>query len=679
MGKQPRKLRKPRSSNNPLGVNAAIQQGLSEQPTLSANDVLPVVNKLSSPTANERIWAVASISQLIMSNSANLKLVYSNGLVDSLIKLLGDEQREVVEETLGTLRNLCTVDPDIAQEYFTKDILTPLAAMLPQIASIIDLVLKDAPLADTADHDRRSSIWDVAENFIYIIWSLSEASDKAIKAVNQLNIVNFLISFLTAADQCPNQVVVAAGQCLTTLTDDNKDIQKEFEGHPEYTQLLLDVLQKYQTMDKMLVRILACAVLMNLRDIVQSNNNVEDLNKIVLPILNASLDFNIQNTSNEVIQAMQSGNVTKHEEESTEILPKPKQPLTKEDILLKTVEDRLTTLQLSLELLAGICLQDENEDGWQDAGAEDEDADMDAEGMVDNLNEDNVDDFLREAETLGDNTFNAVDEETVRSNPVLHTFTTDILPKLIQLATPTPLSFPATNETAVITQGLDLTHQRALECINNFLLAMNEIPSKFWFKEQVNDATQAWRWLFNTANVVGAAPASSEERNDILEAIVGCLWALGRGLGQNIPLEPSDVCSLCGAYQASTSESMQVKIIGCLGPIALRQGDINTNKDIGTFIIQVLNDINNKKTHADAAVEALNLIFDVYSDCAFDYDEPVYVKGKFNQQLKQILPSFRAVVKAIDRRKNYDLRNRCDEALMNLVAFIKYKASERKA
>jgi hypothetical protein len=187
-----------------------------------------------------------------------------------------------------------------------------------------------------------------------------------------------------------------------------------------------------------------------------------------------------------------------------------------------------------LELLAGICLEDETEDGWQDAGEQEGDEDMDAEGMVDNLNEDNVDDFLREAEALGESTFNAVDEETVRSNPVLHTFTTDILPKLIQLATPTPLSFPATNEAPVITQGLDLTHQRALECINNFLLAMNEIPSKFWFKEQSSDATQAWRWLFNTANIVGAAPASSEERNDILEAIVGCLWALGRGLGQNI-------------------------------------------------------------------------------------------------------------------------------------------------
>lgn len=41
-----------------------------------------------------------------------------------------------------------------------------------QISQIIDLVLSNAPLADTADHDRRSSIWDVAENFICIIWGL---------------------------------------------------------------------------------------------------------------------------------------------------------------------------------------------------------------------------------------------------------------------------------------------------------------------------------------------------------------------------------------------------------------------------------------------------------------------------------------------------------------------------
>ncbi|CAO3613695.1 unnamed protein product [Mucor fragilis] len=686
MGKQTRKSFKPRA--NPLGsrIAAGVQEGINEQQmTLQPDQVLPVVDKLSSPDATERGWAAACISNLVLSNDANLKLLLSKGVVGGLIKLLSDDTREVVEEALGTLRNLCAVDPDVCQEYFSKDILTPLSNMLPQISQIIDLVLTNAPLADTADHDRRSTIWDVAENFICIIWGLSEASDKYIKAVNRLNIVTFLISFLSAADQCPTKVVVAAGQCLTTLTDDNKDIYIEFQSHPEYVQMLFNILTKFESPDKLLVRVLACAILMNVREVVQLSGSWDDerdalgeLNKTVMPILISSLDFDIQKAAEETKQMIDSGSVTKHDD-SVEITPKPKQPLTKGDIYIQQVEERLTTLQLSLELLADICLQDDTEeDGWEDAG-ENMEEDQDAEEMTDNLNEDNVDDYLRDAENLGQNTSTAVDEAVVRSNPVLSNFTFKIFPKLLALSTPTVLSFPVDATFCPgVTHCLTLTHQRALECLNNFLLAMNEVPSKFWFKEHLDDAQKTWTWLFSTANAIGSAP-ESEDRNQILEVIVGCLWALGRGLGENIPLEPAHVPSLCGAYRAASSESMQVKIVGCLGPIAVRQGDVNTNKDIGVFIMEVLGNIGSQTTRPDVAVEALNFIFDVYSDCAFDYDAPVYVQGKFNQQLKQILPAVKAMVKATDRRKNFDLRNRCDEALMNLVAFIKYKASEKRA
>lgn len=163
------------------------------------------------------------------------------------------------------------------------------------------------------------------------------------------------------------------------------------------------------------------------------------------------------------------------------------------------------------------------------------DQDQDADEMTDNVNEDNVDDYLLEAEKLGDNTTsNAVDEAVVRSNPVLGNFTFKVFPHLLQLATPTCISFPQDATFAPgVTQGLTLTHQRALECLNNFLLAMNEVPSKFWFKEHISDATKTWSWLFQSAVSIGNAPAS-EERDAILEAIVGCLWALGRGLGENI-------------------------------------------------------------------------------------------------------------------------------------------------
>jgi hypothetical protein len=160
--------------------------------------------------------------------------------------------------------------------------------------------------------------------------------------------------------------------------------------------------------------------------------------------------------------------------------------------------------------------------------------DQDAEDMTDNLNEDNVDQYLRDAENLVGGTSAAVDEAVVRSNPILSNFTIKIFPKLLQLATPTVLSFPQDATFCPgVTHGLTLTHQRALECLNNFLLAMNEVPSKFWFKEHLADAQKTWSWLFSNANVIGSAP-ESEDRNDILEVIVGCLWALGRGLGDSI-------------------------------------------------------------------------------------------------------------------------------------------------
>lgn len=186
------------------------------------------------------------------------------------------------------------------------------------------------------------------------------------------------------------------------------------------------------------------------------------------------------------------------------------------------------------------------EDGWEDAG-EDMEQDQDAEDMTDNLNEDNVEAYLREAETLGDNTSTAVDEAVVRSNPVLNNFL-KIFPQLLLLAAPTSISFPADASFAPgVIQGLVLTHQRALECLNNFLLAMNEVPSKFWFKEHIQDAKKTWTWLFQNAILIGTAPAS-EERDSIIEAIVSCLWSLGRGLGENIV---SFIIELCINFQVS--------------------------------------------------------------------------------------------------------------------------------
>lgn len=149
------------------------------------------------------------------------------------------------------------------------------------------------------------------------------------------------------------------------------------------------------------------------------------------------------------------------------------------------------------------------------------------------ITEENVDEYLKDAETLGGTTSAHVDDENVKSNPVMRAFILEVNPHLVRLATVTPLSFATDSAVPTITDALNATHQRALECFNNFLLAMNDIPSKFWFSERLPDAHQAWRWLFELANKIASAP-QSEARDEVIEVIVGCLWSLGRGLTQNI-------------------------------------------------------------------------------------------------------------------------------------------------
>lgn len=58
-----------------------------------------------------------------------------------------------------------------------------------------------------------------------------------------------------------------------------------------------------------------------------------------------------------------------------------------------------------------------------------------------------------------------------------------------------------------------------------------------------------------------------------------------------------------------------------------------------------MNLLNDKTTKPAVAIEALNLLFDVYSDASFDYDLPVFVHGAFLNNLKQVLPSIRSTVR----------------------------------
>lgn len=68
-----------------------------------------------------------------MAGSSVRKLLLSKGVIPLLLERLNDSQYEVFEESLGALRNLAAVEPSVAKEYYNRDILTALGALLPKV------------------------------------------------------------------------------------------------------------------------------------------------------------------------------------------------------------------------------------------------------------------------------------------------------------------------------------------------------------------------------------------------------------------------------------------------------------------------------------------------------------------------------------------------------------------
>ena len=65
-------------------------------------------------------------------------------------------------------------------------------------------------------------------------------------------------------------------------------------------------------------------------------------------------------------------------------------------------------------------------------------------------------------------------------------------------------------------------------------------------------------------------------------------------------------------------------------------------KELGVFLITAVSSLPN--TPNEAAIEALNAIYDVYADKEFDYDQPVFVDCGFLAHLKSCSPKVRTMV-----------------------------------
>jgi hypothetical protein len=504
---------------------------------------------------------------------------------------------------------------------------------------------------------------------------LSEAQEEIVEAISKLpTIIRFLFGLLSI-DFVPVIVHEEALSCLTSLTEDNTTLCEQITENSKWIDGLVQTGKSNS-----LKGVAACGVLHNIFSALQwfdhnaPNEGVSDA--MLIPNLVQSME-----------KASTHGNgINGHSTNSS-----PDQ-----------------VLQLALEITASIAssLQEAMEHGTRsekksNVHVDTDEAIMDADKM--DADEDDIDEEKdgddddgpdggepEEDDEINDDEIEADMDLVIGDGPddenLLQEGTLD---RLVRLAAPKVLVFalPITESSVVQTY--------ALSALSNIAWIVSSIDfsdghldslSKFWSSV----AQQSWN------EIIRPVLASNTADIELASAITSLAWAICRSAPGVIVINSEEQRKFMALYQASRSlpageqtsnkkgydyegtdafQSLGVKSIGVLGRLALHPAPVNLNKEIGVFLLTVLSDI--PATPVADAIEALNQIFDIYADKSYAFDEAVFWTHGFYKHLEEILPKAKKMAKVIDKRHYAELRDRADEAVLNLGRFLKYKRSEK--
>ncbi|KAJ2023577.1 hypothetical protein H4S03_009294, partial [Coemansia sp. S3946] len=396
MGRAPKRSFKDRAT--PLG-HPAVAGAVT---TVKSKEEVPaLLKKLKSDDANDRVWAAASSSNLLMSEDpAVRRLLLANNVVSELIERMTDSVPDVILQVTGALHKLVAIDQGAAEEVSRKNIFGAIQALIPRLAMSIDGIIKNSDDGAKLTVDERNIVFQTTDNLISILWVLCETVPWSLKQINNMALIPFLISFFKVIGKLPASLVQTAGQFLYTLTDANTHAQHTLLGHSGATQTLFALVNTQHGIDEVsaddltIVRILAGGILANIKPAALSQLEKtykghadgtpeaevkpwDDLSRALLQVISSFIQFDVDAAAETAAAAVKSVIAAHAESEANGAEPPGG---LKQEAALDQLNSRISYVQLALELAANI---------FTDEGAEDAELADDASNS--NSNDDDED------------------------------------------------------------------------------------------------------------------------------------------------------------------------------------------------------------------------------------------------------------------------------------------------
>ncbi|KAA8904639.1 armadillo-type protein [Sphaerosporella brunnea] len=629
MGKAAKKFKKSdaRKAADPIGARPKKPAFVATPQTdaLHKSKILPTVKSLASASATDRAAAMLTCNELLRDDTCRFMLLKERIVAKLMEDLVHDSSEDVVVLAWSALCRIAREEGyDQSVNMFRKDILSRIKTVLEKLFGSIGSVVVDPSKSDA---NTARNFWTLTESIIGLLKCLSEESEQALDAISKMNIVPFLMGLLRPSINVPESIRSIVAQCLSSLTEDNDDLtSKIIEEQAHYVPQLIQLKEDKSPV----IRMSACAILHNL-SLAPTEIETDLIDAQLLPTLTsfikhtAVLDFSSYNPA-ETSPEDQAG---------------------------------LRAAQIALEVVASVATSA----GYELDGAEPE-ANPDPEfiGGVESGDEDDemADDIAELREDM--------DMTTVEDHSDLYSGVDKILQYLLETTTPAVilLSKPT------LPTSLSHIQLRALAALNNIAWTLDAAVASR------SRLSSKWRNHAQTIWNVVIEPVISGNTADITlaDAVTGVAWAVAKAAGGNLEVQGVALHkSFISLYRAATTDELRTKCVGVLGCLALPEEKLEVNKDIGIFLVGLLNASPN--TPAQPAIEAMNSIMDIYSDAVFQYDRPVFVELGFLQYLETAAPKIRTLIRRIDRKKFPELRERADEAGNNLTRFIAYKKKEQ--
>ncbi|KAF5657079.1 hypothetical protein FHETE_10625 [Fusarium heterosporum] len=624
-----------------------------ELAALRESKILPVINDLKSADPKSRSAAASAISNIIQDEKCR-KLLLREQIVHTITtQTLTDAALESRAAGWGILRVLAQEEePDFCIHLYRVDVLSAIEFAAKSITEI--LLSKDLEFQKRSKPEQ-ITILSIVSSLTSLLTALAEAQDDILEAISRNATITRFLFLLTSDELTSNPEIVSlrsdALACLMILCEDNEELSEKVintKEHRTYGTLLS--LRKTANSDG----VLACGVLYNIFASLEQQDIALGADKsLLIPTLS------------QVLKAYEPG-------QKSDALGWAN-PIEYQQLALEVLASIGTTLNTSAQAEP----QDEKPEDNEDEEMGDADEEMsDGEGEGGEEGEEEMDDDELEADMeLVTGADRNEEDSNIDDLPILKTLIDNALPQLIRIASLSPV-----DDDSIRLQG------HALSALNNIAWSVSVID----FADADNAPIQnAWdpvgRALWT--EVIAPILATDTADIDLATHVTSLAWGVARSLRDRPSMPFADEHRrFIALYQATKGspvaqnsedpfQSLSVKCIGVLGQLALEPAPVDRNRDIGTFLITILAGLPNTPT-ADA-VEALNQLFEIYADESSSFEKDVFWKNNFLKHLEETIPRARAMIKAIDRRASTELRQRAEEAVLNLNRFVAYKQKNK--